>query len=110
MHLNSVPQYDAPIMNLMGKSNSLLAADYTEQWEGTAGLKEDTGPMEGTGLVEGTGPEEGTVIGEGTEQWEGISGLEEGTGKVEGTVLGEAQSGKQEVGRDAAHLDLQESK
>ena len=104
MHLNSAPQFDAPIMNLMGKSNSLLAADYTEQWEGTAGLKEDTGPMEGTGLVEGTGPEEGT------EQWEGISGLEEGTGQVEGTVLGEAQSGKREVGRDAAHLDLQESK
>ena len=112
MHLNSVPQYDAPIMNLMGKSNSLLAADYTEQWEGTAVLKEDTGPMEGTGLVEGTGPEEGTVLGKGTEQWEGISGLEEGTGRVEGTgleleegtgwlegtVLREAQSGKQEVG------------
>jgi len=139
MHLNSVPQYDASIMNLMGKSNSLLAADYTEQWEGTAGLKEDTGPMEGSGLVEGTdlvkgtGPEEleDTVLGKGTEQWEGISGLEEGTGRVEGTVLGkgteqwgleegtgqvegtvlgEDQSGKQEVGRDAAHLDLQESK
>jgi len=34
----------------------------------------------------------------------------EGTGEVEGTVLGAAQSGKQEVGRNAAHLDLQESK
>ena len=32
------------------------------------------------------------------------------TGLVEGTVLGAAQSGKQEVGRDAVHLDLQESK
>ena len=31
---------------------------------------------------------------------------------MEGTVLGAAhdQSGKQEVGRDAVHLDLQESK
>ena len=66
MHLISVPQYNTPMMNLMGKFNSLLVADYTEQWEGT--------------------------------------------GQVEGTVLGEAQSGKQEVGRDAAHLDLQESK
>jgi len=55
---------------------------------------------EGTGLVEGTGPEEDTVLGKDTEQ----------PGQVEGTVLGEAQSGKQEVGRDAAHLDLQESK
>ena len=38
--------------------------------------------------------------------------MEEDTGLVEGTVLGAAhdQSGKQEVGRDAVHLDLQESK
>ena len=41
-----------------------------------------------------------TVLGKDTEQ----------PGQVEGTVLGAAQSGKQEVGRNAAHLDLQESK
>jgi len=45
MHLNSVPKYDAPIINLMGKSNSLLAADYTEQWEGISGLEEGTGQV-----------------------------------------------------------------
>ena len=40
------------MMNL--HANSLLAADHTEQWEGTSHLEK------GPGLVKGTGPQEGT--------------------------------------------------
>ena len=42
-------------MSLMGSTHSLLAADYTEQWEGISGLVEgilgeDTGLVEDSGL------------------------------------------------------------